>query len=316
MPDGRLIALIVLVVGLVAVGGYFWWDHIKHGRAEARGARRPVERLPLFGTDQLVPRGMETTEDGAGTGAPRRTPPKVKAMQGPGFPIAAASTTQPIAAPVRPGAPPASPFAPPMGQHPVSAPALAATDTHRAVSVPTAQTASSRAPMPLNGPLNGPVNGPVNGPRDGRLNGPLEAAPNGARHARHDGPLHEGETLRFAIPDEGTLQFLPGRLEVVAGPDAGREIRFIRPPGPEQPVITFGRSEGPAYAHVQLLARTVSRRHAQMTLVDEHWTLQNLSSTNPVTLNGRPLAPDEVAPLLVDGDRIEMGEVVFQFHGR
>ena len=34
------------------------------------------------------------------------------------------------------------------------------------------------------------------------------------------------------------------------------------------------------------------------------------------SLNARPLAPDEVAPLLVDGDRIEMGEVVFTFHSR
>jgi len=35
-----------------------------------------------------------------------------------------------------------------------------------------------------------------------------------------------------------------------------------------------------------------------------------------VLLNGRALAPDEIAPLLVEGDRIEMGEVVFTFHGR
>ena len=70
-----------------------------------------------------------------------------------------------------------------------------------------------------------------------------------------------GETLRFALPDEGTLRFLPGRLEVIAGPDAGREIRFVAPPGAGDAVeITFGRTEGPAYRHVQLLARTVSRR--------------------------------------------------------
>jgi len=80
--------------------------------------------------------------------------------------------------------------------------------------------------------------------------------------------------------------------------------------------VTFGRNEGPAYRHVQLLARTVSRRHAVMALTDGHWSLQNLSATNPVLLNGRALAPDEIAPLLVEGDRIEMGEVVFTFHGR
>jgi hypothetical protein len=287
MPDGRLIALIVLIVGLLAVGGYFWWDHLKHGREPARGARRPAERLPLFGTDLLVARGADG-DDGA-SGA-RRTPPTVRAVPRADWAGSGMLDTQPVGRPVQPGASPISPFAPPAGgQLPVSAPALAATDTHRAV----VSVAAARGAAPLASP-----------------------GQNGGRHAAYDGPLHEGETLRFAIPDEGTLQFLPGRLEVMAGPDAGREIRFVRTPGPERPAITFGRSEGPAYTHVQLLARTVSRRHAQMTLVDEHWTLQNLSSTNPVTLNGRPLAPNEVAPLLVDGDRIEMGEVVFQFHGR
>jgi hypothetical protein len=54
-----------------------------------------------------------------------------------------------------------------------------------------------------------------------------------------------GETLRFALPDEGTLRFLPGRLEVIAGPDAGREIRFVAPPGAGDSIeITFGAPRG------------------------------------------------------------------------
>ncbi len=131
------------------------------------------------------------------------------------------------------------------------------------------------------------------------------------------GPRYaDGETLRFALPDAGTLQFLPGRLQVVVGPETGREIRFVRSPNTGETDVSFGRSEGPPHRHIQLLVPTVSRRHALMSLLDEHWSLQNLSATNPVTLNGRRLAPDEVVPLLVDGDRIEMGEVVFVFHGR
>jgi pSer/pThr/pTyr-binding forkhead associated (FHA) protein len=126
----------------------------------------------------------------------------------------------------------------------------------------------------------------------------------------------DGQTLRFALPDDGTLQFLPGRLQVVAGPENGREIRFVRSPNSPTTDVTFGRSEGPPHRHIQLLVPTVSRRHALMSLIDEHWSLQNLSATNPVTHNGRRLAPDEVVPLLVDGDRIEMGEVVFTFHSR
>jgi hypothetical protein len=126
----------------------------------------------------------------------------------------------------------------------------------------------------------------------------------------------DGETLRFAIPTDGTLQFLPGRLEVIAGPDTGREVRFVRMPGDTNIEVTFGRAEGPAYRHVQLHARTVSRQHAMMSLIDEHWALRNLSTTNPVVLNGRVLAHGEIAPLLVEGDKIEMGEVVFLFHER
>jgi hypothetical protein len=126
----------------------------------------------------------------------------------------------------------------------------------------------------------------------------------------------DGETLRFAVPTDGTLQFLPGRLEVIAGPDTGREVRFVRMPGDTDIEVTFGRAEGAAYRHVQLHARTVSRQHAMMSLIDEHWALRNLSTTNPVVLNGRVLAHGEVAPLLVEGDRIEMGEVVFLFHER
>jgi hypothetical protein len=128
--------------------------------------------------------------------------------------------------------------------------------------------------------------------------------------------MHDGATLRFAIPDEGTLQFLPGRLEVVSGPDRGREVRFVRSGAGDRMEVTFGRSEGPAYRHVQLMARTVSRQHAAMVLTDGHWALKNLSATNPVLLNGRALEAGEVAPLLVEGDRIEMGEVVFVFHER
>ncbi len=126
----------------------------------------------------------------------------------------------------------------------------------------------------------------------------------------------DGQTLRFALPDDGTLQFLPGRLQVVVGPETGREIRFVRSPNTGETDVSFGRSEGPPHRHIQLLVPTVSRRHALMSLLDEHWSLQNLSATNPVTHNGRRLAPDEVVPLLVDGDRIEMGEIVFVFHSR
>jgi pSer/pThr/pTyr-binding forkhead associated (FHA) protein len=146
-----------------------------------------------------------------------------------------------------------------------------------------------------------------------------------------EGTAVDGASVRYWRPADGTLQFLPGRLEVVAGRDAGQEIRFVRTPGPDGTRVTFGRAEGAPYRHVQLREPTVSRAHARMTLESAgagatpsphsgngpRWRLQNLSATNPVVVNGRPLAADGSASgwvQLGEGDRIEMGEVVFLFH--
>ena len=146
-----------------------------------------------------------------------------------------------------------------------------------------------------------------------------------------DGAAVDGASMRYWRPADGTLQFLPGRLEVVAGRDSGQEIRFVRTPGPDGTRVTFGRAEGAPYRHVQLREATVSRAHARMTLVNgngshsDHpgrgngvsWRLENLSATNPVVVNGRPLGADgspECSVALGEGDRIEMGEVIFRFH--
>lgn len=129
------------------------------------------------------------------------------------------------------------------------------------------------------------------------------------------GTMVEGHLLRFSVPAEGTLQFLPGRLEIASGMDAGREIRFVRVPGPHETEVTFGRSEGELYRHIQLRDQTVSRAHAVMRLVDSVWTLMNHSRTNPVVHNGKVLG-DGAEQELEDGDRIEMGEVLFTFRNR
>jgi len=114
---------------------------------------------------------------------------------------------------------------------------------------------------------------------------------------------------------DGTLQFLPGRLEVVDGESPGRDIRFVRTWG-EVPEITFGRVTGPPYRHVQLRSQTVSRQHARMQYVDGRWKLTNLSQTNPVLINGQALDSAHGHRVLRDGDQIEMGEVVFRYRER
>jgi pSer/pThr/pTyr-binding forkhead associated (FHA) protein len=116
------------------------------------------------------------------------------------------------------------------------------------------------------------------------------------------------------VPADGRLQFLPGALEVVDGADLQREIRFLRSGGPVTE-YTIGRSAGPATSHVQLPVSTVSRLHARMRFAEGAWTISNLSSTNPLRVNGRELSVAEESPALADGDRIEVGEVVLRFRG-
>lgn len=129
-------------------------------------------------------------------------------------------------------------------------------------------------------------------------------------------PIFEGRKIRFVQAEEGTLEFLPGRLEVVAGEDVGQEIHFARLLGEVETTVTFGRSEGPALRHIQLLDPTVSRTHARMNFTGGRWHLSNLSRTNAVILNGAPLPDHGDGITLEDGDRIEMGAVVFVFHAR
>lgn len=151
------------------------------------------------------------------------------------------------------------------------------------------------------------------------------------------GEAIDGASVRYWRAADGTLQFLPGRLEIAAGLDAGQEIRFVRTAGPDGNCVTFGRAEGAPYRHVQLREPTVSRTHARMvfeqasaapnTAVSQgssganapRWRLENLSSTNPVVVNGRTLDSSgglSASVILSEGDRIEMGEVAFMFHSR
>jgi hypothetical protein len=123
----------------------------------------------------------------------------------------------------------------------------------------------------------------------------------------------EGATVRFYRPDASVLQLLPGSLEVLEGADRGQELRFVRTQAGAVEV-TFGRSEGPAFRHVQLHAATVSRTHAALRFESGVWQIRNLSQTNPVVINGQELESADAARTLRDGDRIEMGEVVFRFH--
>mgnify|MGYP002623952725 FL=1 len=119
----------------------------------------------------------------------------------------------------------------------------------------------------------------------------------------------DGRTMRFVRPDP-TVRLMPAKLEVIGGGDTGEEIRFVAVAN--EPVeVMFGRAPGEGPRNVHLKQKTVSRTHAIVRYRHGEWMIENLSMTNPTVLNGEILGVKE--RLLTDGDRIEMGEVVFRF---
>jgi predicted component of type VI protein secretion system len=53
-----------------------------------------------------------------------------------------------------------------------------------------------------------------------------------------------------------------------------------------------------------------------MSYDGKRWRLTNMSTTNPVVVNGAPLDGEGTSQVLSEGDRVEMGEVAFRFRGR
>jgi len=120
------------------------------------------------------------------------------------------------------------------------------------------------------------------------------------------------ETVQFVRPGDEALQLLPARLEVVSGMSTKQVIRFVRVPGKPAEMI-LGRERASSPQHVTLTSRTVSRRHARVACDNGRWLVTNLSRTNPVVLNDHALADFEGPRPLLDGDRIELGDVVLRF---
>jgi hypothetical protein len=129
------------------------------------------------------------------------------------------------------------------------------------------------------------------------------------------GELVSSETIRFRRPSDEPVQILPGRLEVVSGEPRHREIRFVRVPG-EPAQLIVGREPGRSPQHVTLESNTVSRRHARFAFSNGRWAVANLSQTNPVVVNDEDLPDSAGERPLVDGDKIELGEVVLRYRSQ
>ena len=182
---------------------------------------------------------------------------------------------------------------------------------HGTATIPAAPEIPPPAPVAATGTYGSPSTGVEHEVPAPRLQVVSDDAPTPRSESR---PAEGRVGIRTNRPPvEATLQFLPGRLEILEGRDIGQEIRFVRTPGAQPTEITIGRSSGPMYRHIQLHEPTVSRLHAKMTLEGRQWRITNLSATNPVIVNSSPLTGEGTAVLLADGDRIELGEVVLRF---
>jgi hypothetical protein len=138
-------------------------------------------------------------------------------------------------------------------------------------------------------------------------------APRGTR--RQSGGETQGSTVKIQVPPPGTLKLLPGRFEVVKGDPTLQEIRFYQPKGRNNAEITFGRSKGPAFTHIQLSSMTVSSRQAKLFFDSGQPKLVNYAGpqSNPTQVNGKEMDVNESVTLQPQ-DEITMGEVVFRYH--
>lgn len=109
--------------------------------------------------------------------------------------------------------------------------------------------------------------------------------------------------LETTPEDLGLADFLATRratLVVLSGEDAGSEFEL------DQPKISLGRGPGVDLAFED---SSMSREHAVFEYSDGGFRVRDLGSTNGTHLNDTPVKAGDLA----HGDRLRLGEHVFQF---
>lgn len=307
----RLLAILAAVIVVVVLAVYWWTQRDPSAELESDAP------LPLFGGIQPGERFTPPQPRRAISDDPDEMPPVVP-FRAPATPPGGTPIFKTVPAPSSPPPQRAVKFAPPSHGQPkvapptISPPAVPSPTVPSPAVVPTPAVPPPAETAPKPPPVIREFSTVPTAPKPEPAPGQDQPVVNAAGVP---GTMVEGHGLRFSVPAEGTLQFLPGRFEIGSGLDTGREIRFVHVPGPNGMEVTFGRSEGELYRHIQLRDKTVSRQHARMQLREGKWHLVNLSKTNPVAWNGAELESEQ-EQTLSDGDRIEMGEVVFTFRSR
>lgn len=115
--------------------------------------------------------------------------------------------------------------------------------------------------------------------------------------------FHDGPGTRINKPVKG-VRVRPRRahaVEITAGPVPTARVALDRDR------LSIGRAQG---THLQLDSDEVSRNHAQLTRLDDEYTIEDLQSRNGIYLNGVKVH----AAVLRDGDEIQLGDVFLLYH--
>ena len=119
--------------------------------------------------------------------------------------------------------------------------------------------------------------------------------------ARDAAPFNAGDTsLTTAIPRAPAVPNL-GRIHVREGRGAAYDFEL------RHKITVIGRGTD---ADIRLTDQAVSRRHAEIRIVNGATMLNDLQSTNGTTVNGVTIT----TTALSDGDEIRIGETVLTYH--
>ncbi len=143
---------------------------------------------------------------------------------------------------------------------------------------------------------------------------------------KHPDSPEKYDTIKFSPSVPKTMRFIPGKLEVLNGPDKGKALMLAGYHTPEGSVASIGRDyqeweshsalQGDRkFAHIRIRddSRTLSRMQAEFIYRDGKLYLKNLGSINPSQVDGNNVQVNELAEIK-DGSKIQAGYIEFRYH--
>ncbi len=133
----------------------------------------------------------------------------------------------------------------------------------------------------------------------------------------------EEKTVIFSKDAPPTMKFIPGKLEILNGPDKGKTIPLAGYPTPEGSIVSIGRdyngweslvSGDRKHSHIRIKdeSKTLSRMQAEIIYNDKKVYLKNLSKINPTQVDGIDVPADTMVEVK-KGSEIKAGFIEFRY---